>query len=216
MQSYLTIGRAALLVLPLAACSQQYGGPVQQGRPTPVSTTSAAAVLPTAHDFVGVKYVWGGESPRTGFDCSGFTQYVFARHGVRIPRTSRAQVAAGQQVQVGLSSLRPGDLIMFANPGKPISHVAIYAGNRQIIHSSSTGGGVRYEDLSSRRGAWYRNNMVAVRRIGETAVAGDFDANSDFGDFMIRDYLKELRKRGVRVDFPPDLGDFAPPVSRRR
>ena len=213
MPSHLSVGRAALLVLPLAACSQQSTRVSQQGSPTIVRTAPAAVVLPTAHDYLGVKYVWGGESPRTGFDCSGFTQYVFARHGVRIPRTSRAQVAAGAPVPVRLSALRPGDLIMFANPGRPISHVAIYAGDNRIIHSSSSGGGVRYDDLSSRRGGWYRNNMVAVRRIGEAGVVGG-DSGDALGEFMIRDYLKELRKRGVRVDFPLDERDFALPVKR--
>ena len=214
MQSHLLVGRAALLVLPLAACSQQ-SAVIQQGRPYPARTAAAAVVLPTAEEYLGVRYVWGGESPRTGFDCSGFTQYVFARHGVRIPRTSRAQVAAGTPVPVDVGSLMPGDLIMFANRGKPISHVAIYAGNKRIIHSTSSGGGVRYDDLSSRRGAWYRTHMVAVRRIGEAGVIGEWNTGPN-GDFMVRDYLKELRKRGVRVDFPLDERDFAPPVSRRR
>jgi len=215
---HLIAWRAALLVLPLAACSQSTGRVAQQGRPLPASASTASVVLPTAHRYLGVKYVWGGESPRTGFDCSGFTQYVFARHGVRIPRTSRAQVAAGTRIPVTLSSLRPGDLIMFANPGKPISHVALYVGNKRIIHSTKSGGGVRYDDLSTRRGAWYRNHMVAVRRIGAAwpGYAGSGTAPTPSGEFIVRDFVKELRAAGVRVDFPLDLGDFAPPPPRRR
>lgn len=216
MPSHLNLGRAALLVLPLAACAQQSGRVSQQGRPLPPSASAAAVVLPTAHRYLGVKYLWGGESPRTGFDCSGFTQFVFLRHGVRIPRTSRAQVAAGTQVPVSVSSLRPGDLIMFANPGKPISHVAIYAGNKRIIHSTKSGGGVRYDDLSSRRGAWYRNHMVAVRRIGAAWTADAGDSYTPGGEFIVRDFVRELRAAGVRVDFPLDLGDFAPPPKSRR
>lgn len=216
MPSHLNLGRAALLVLPLAACAQQSGRVSQQGRPLPPSASTAAVVLPTAHRYLGVKYVWGGESPRTGFDCSGFTQFVFERHGVRIPRTSRAQVAAGTPVPVSVSSLRPGDLIMFANPGKPISHVALYAGNKRIIHSTKSGGGVRYDDLSSRRGAWYRNHMVAVRRIGAAWTADAGDSFVPGGEFIVRDFVKELRAAGVRVDFPLDLGDFAPPPKSRR
>lgn len=197
--------RVALVALPLAACSTRSSsrGPViQAGSPFPAPTAaiSAAVVLPTADRYVGVKYVWGGTSPRSGFDCSGYTQYVFAKHGVRIPRTSRAQVAAGAAVPVKLSALRPGDLIMFAQNGKPISHVAIYAGDKRIIHSSRSGGGVRYDHLSTRRGAWYLNHMVAVRRVGATWQ----------GERIVRDLVKELRASGIRVDFPLDRGDFAP------
>lgn len=197
--------RVASFVLPLAACSSHTsdrGTVVQSGRPFPAPTagSSAAVVLPTADRYIGVKYVWGGTSPRTGFDCSGYTQFVFARHGVKIPRTSRAQVAAGTRVPVSFSALRPGDLIMFAQHGKPISHVAIYAGDRRIIHSTRSGGGVRYDHLDSRRGQWFRNHMVAVRRV----------AASYQGSRIVRDLVKELRSAGVRVDFPLDPGDFAP------
>lgn len=197
--------RVALLVLPLAACSTRStdrGTVIQAGRPfpAPTATSSAAVVLPTADRYVGVKYVWGGESPRTGFDCSGYTQYVFAKHGVRIPRTSRAQVAAGSAVPVRLEALQPGDLIMFAERGRPISHVAIYAGNRRIIHSTKSGGGVRYDNLMTQRGAWFRNHMVAVRRVGASTQ----------GTRIVRDLVRELKASGVRVDFPLDFGDLAP------
>lgn len=200
----------ACLVLPLAACSSRSsstGTVVQAGSPfpRPTATSSAAVVLPTADRYVGVKYTWGGESPRTGFDCSGYTQYVFAKHGVRIPRTSRAQVAAGQRVPLRLDALHPGDLIMFAEKGRPISHVAIYAGNRRIIHSTKSGGGVRYDNLDSRRGAWFRNHMVAVRRVGAAYQGGR----------IVRDLVRELRASGIQVDFPLDLGDFAPPPRPR-
>lgn len=204
MPSHLHRLRTALLLLPLAACSthQSSRGRVwEDGVPLSLpSLGSAAVVLPTADRYLGVKYVWGGESPRTGFDCSGFTQFVFAKHGVRIPRTSRAQVAAGSRVPLDLQSFRPGDLIMFAAPGKPISHVAIYAGDNRIIHSTKSGGGVRYDHLQTQRGRWFRDNMVAARRV----------AASQEGDLIVRDLVKDLRSRGVRVDFPFDLGDLAP------
>ena len=201
MLSHLNAARAAVVVLPLAAgCAQYPGSVVQAGIPYPTSNRSAAAVLPTAERYLGVKYTWGGESPRTGFDCSGFVQYVFERHGVRLPRTSRAQASAGMRVPLDFAHLRTGDLIMFANPGKAISHVAIYAGDRRIIHSSKSGAGVRYDDLNSRRGAWYRENAVVARRVGTEAQ----------GRGIVRDIVQELRAAGVRVDFPLDLGDLAP------
>ena len=125
----------------------------------------AAAVLPTAERYLGVRYVWGGEDPRSGFDCSGFTQYVFREHGVALPRTSRAQVHAGQGITPSVQALRPGDLVMFAEDMRRIDHVAIYAGDGRIIHSTSSGGGVRYDDLYSQRGEYFRRHMVAARRV---------------------------------------------------
>lgn len=202
MLSHLNAARTAAVLIPVAVagCAQYPGSVIQSGIPFPTSSRSAAVVIPTAERYLGVKYTWGGESPRTGFDCSGFVQYVFERHGVRLPRTSRAQASAGSRIPLDFAYLRSGDLLMFANPGQAISHVAIYAGNRQIIHSSKSGSGVRYDDLNSRRGAWYRENAVVARRVGTEAQ----------GLGIVRDLVAELRSAGVRVDFPLDLGDFAP------
>jgi cell wall-associated NlpC family hydrolase len=122
-------------------------------------------VLATADDYVGTPYKWGGESPRTGFDCSGFVQYVFARHDVDLPRTSRQQAKVGERVSTKLSALKPGDLVMFASNGKRIDHVGIYAGDDRIIHSSSSGGGVRYDNLHTTRGSWFVRHLVASRRV---------------------------------------------------
>lgn len=202
MLSHLNAARWASIVLPfaIAGCAQYPGSVIQSGIPYPTAGRGAAVVIPTAEQYLGVRYTWGGESPRTGFDCSGFVQYVFERHGVRLPRTSRAQASAGSRIPLDFAYLRAGDLIMFANPGQAISHVAIYAGDRRIIHSSKSGAGVRYDDLSSRRGAWYRENAVVARRVGTEAQ----------GRGIVRDIVAELRSAGVRVDFPLDLGDLAP------
>jgi len=135
------------------------------GPRAPASTTSAKRVLGTAEEYIGVPYKWGGESPRTGFDCSGYVRYVFAEQGVRLPRTSREQAGAGDRVEARASSLRQGDLMLFAETGTRISHVAIYAGRGRFIHSSSSGGGVRYDDLDTRRGKWFAAHMVAARRV---------------------------------------------------
>ena len=126
---------------------------------------SATRVIGTAEEYIGVPYKWGGNTPESGFDCSGYTRYVFARQGVQLPRTSREQARAGQNVTARRSALRQGDLMMFAEPHRAISHVAIYAGDGRIIHSSSSGGGVRYDDLDTKRGQWFMHNMVAARRL---------------------------------------------------
>ena len=131
---------------------------------SPPPSAAATRVLHTAESYRGVKYVWGGNTPAQGFDCSGFTKYVFAKYGITLPRTSREQVRAGVGVAPDFRALRPGDLMMFAEPGQAISHVAIYAGNGRIIHASSSVGGVGYTDLNS-GGEWFVEYFVAARRV---------------------------------------------------
>lgn len=142
------------------------------GRPTsgrripesPPPSAAAARILHTAESYIGVKYVWGGNTPSQGFDCSGFTKYVFANNGIPLPRTSREQVRSGRGVAPDFRALRPGDIMLFAEPGEAISHVAIYAGNGRIIHSSSAVGGVGYTDLNN-GGDWFVAYFVAARRL---------------------------------------------------
>jgi cell wall-associated NlpC family hydrolase len=122
-------------------------------------------VLGTAEQYLGVPYRWGGSTPAEGFDCSGYVRYVYGKEGVRLPRTSREQAKAGARVASRVSSLRAGDLMLFAESRQAISHVAIYAGNGRIIHSSSSGGGVRYDALDTKRGRWFVQHMVAARRL---------------------------------------------------
>ncbi|HEX9310197.1 MAG TPA: C40 family peptidase, partial [Gemmatimonadaceae bacterium] len=134
----------------------------------PVSTSSASGaarrVVPTAEQYIGVPYRYGGTSPRTGFDCSGFVQYVYGIQGVQLPRTSRQMAAVGAGVEATTRALAVGDLMLFAQGGR-ISHVAIYAGRGRFIHSSSSGRGVRYDELGTKRGRWFADHMVAARRV---------------------------------------------------
>lgn len=125
----------------------------------------AARVLATGHQYLGERYVYGGAKPTVGFDCSGFVQYVFGQHGISLPRTSRQQSAAGRALPSIRTALRPGDLMLFSSKGRGVDHVAIYAGDNRIIHSSAGAGGVLYDDLSTPRGKWYLARHVASRRV---------------------------------------------------
>jgi cell wall-associated NlpC family hydrolase len=142
------------------------GHPTSRARipESPPASAAAARLLHVADSYRGVKYVWGGNTPREGFDCSGFTKYVFGKQGIALPRTSREQVRSGAGVAPDFRALRPGDLMMFAEPGQAISHVAIYAGNGRIIHASSSNGGVGYTDLNE-GGDWFVAYFVAARRV---------------------------------------------------
>jgi cell wall-associated NlpC family hydrolase len=132
---------------------------------SPAPTAAASRILNTADQYIGVKYTWGGNTPQGGFDCSGFTKFVFAKEGVALPRTAREQAKVGRAVSRDFSAFQPGDLLFFAEPGESISHVAIYVGNGEIIHASSGYGAVNYLDLSTSRGDWYVQNLAAVRRM---------------------------------------------------
>jgi len=138
--------------------------PVVRVTPSVSAAAVAARVVGTADQYVGAPYRFGGTSPNTGFDGSGFVQYVFNKHGVRLPRTAGEQAEVGQALPSDWRAISAGDLVMFEDEGR-INHVAIYAGRNRIIHSSASGGGVRYDDLSTRRGEWFADHMVAARRV---------------------------------------------------
>jgi cell wall-associated NlpC family hydrolase len=137
-------------------------GPAPRTSGAPASAT-ARRVLDSADGYLGVPYRWGGTSPSNGFDCSGFTQYVFAREGIRIPRNSRQQSRAGIQVPNALELARPGDLLFFAF-GSDIDHVGIYVGDYRMIHATASGGEVRYDSFSGERGSNFLRHMVEIRR----------------------------------------------------
>ena len=104
------------------------------------------SVLNYAAQFLGVPYVYGGSKPSTGFDCSGFTSYVFKNTVGSIPRVAQAQYDA--TTRVSRDDLLPGDLVFFGSSTSSISHVGIYVGSNQFIHAPSTGDVVKYSSLT--------------------------------------------------------------------
>ena len=124
-----------------------------------VAGTAPAAqyggVVGIAMRYLGVPYVWGGASP-SGFDCSGFTMYVYAQVGVSLPHNAAAQYGYG--VPVSRSQLQPGDLVFFNGLG----HMGLYIGGGQFIHAPHTGDVVKISSLSD---SWYASTYVGARRI---------------------------------------------------
>ena len=121
---------------------------------TSSTASSSSSIVNTAKAHLGTRYVYGGAAPG-GFDCSGFTMYVYKQHGYSLPHTASGQWQSGIGTEVwSIGALQPGDLVFFNDPsrnaGKACSHAGIYVGNGQFIHSSSSkSNGVIISDLTS-------------------------------------------------------------------
>jgi cell wall-associated NlpC family hydrolase len=119
----------------------------------------AYGVTGIALSLRGAPYRDGGSDP-SGFDCSGFVQYVFAQNGVRVPRTVTEQFRAGHDVDA--SSLEPGDLVFFTTVTSGASHVGISIGGDEFVHAPSGYGAVRVERLSA---PYWSTRCVGVKRV---------------------------------------------------
>jgi cell wall-associated NlpC family hydrolase len=124
------------------------------------------ALVGTALSLRGIRYRNGGSGP-DGFDCSGFTQYVFARYGLALPRDVREQFREGRQVDAG--QLAPGDLVFFSTTDPGASHVGIVIGSDQFVHAPSSDGVVRVERL---RASYWSQRFIGARRIVDSGQAG--------------------------------------------
>jgi cell wall-associated NlpC family hydrolase len=128
--------------------------------PAIAATPPRAMLASFAMTLRDIRYRRGGREPQTGFDCSGFVQYVFAHSlGIDLPDTSISQFLAG--TKVASNELQTGDLVFFHTRGKNVSHVGIYLDNGRFIHSPSTGKRVRVDELSD--SYWARRYVGAKR-----------------------------------------------------
>lgn len=126
------------------------------------SGVTGSEVVQEAERFLGVPYRWGGTSPTTGFDCSGFVQYVYRQLGISLPRTSEEQARVGMAVPT-LAQARPGDLLFFEPGPNGPGHVGIYVGHGEMIDAPYTGTVVRFDPVTT--------PPVAIRRIVGTEAA---------------------------------------------
>jgi cell wall-associated NlpC family hydrolase len=148
---------------------------VPPAQPAPPPTASApdasapapSALVATALTLRGTPYRNGGSDP-SGFDCSGFVQWVFAQHGTRLPREVRDQFRTGREIDE--DEIRPGDLVFFETVSKGASHVGIAIGGDQFVHAPSSRGVVRIERFTS---SYWGPRWVGARRVAEPEDAGD-------------------------------------------
>jgi len=125
----------------------------------------AREVLVYALRLNGIRYQYGGNTPESGFDCSGFVRYVFQQaSNLNLPHSAKAISQIGQSIP--RNQLQAGDLVFFNTLSSAFSHVGIYLGNNRFIHAPTSGGGVRVEDMQK---SYWQNRFDGAQRI-ETAV----------------------------------------------
>ncbi|WP_460902283.1 C40 family peptidase [Paraburkholderia jirisanensis] len=147
--------------------------------PAPASESSAKSflsgmagkagdVVVGALNMIGVRYRWGGTSPDSGLDCSGFVRYVFQDTlGMALPRRAEEMSRVGEKVRV--SELKPGDLVFFNTMRRTFSHVGIYIGDNKFVHSPSTGSTIRVDDMDDK---YWEKRFTGARRV-ETSFTPD-------------------------------------------
>ena len=148
---------ALLLVLLLANGCAKSPLPTLE---TPSHTTSRDAIVKTARSQIGAKYKNGGDSPSSGFDCSGLACWVYSQNGIALPRTTKEQIESGKAIS--RQDLKPGDLVVFKISAWRGLHTGIYTGSGKFIHSPSSGKRVREDLLSD---PYWQKRFSAGRRI---------------------------------------------------
>jgi cell wall-associated NlpC family hydrolase len=136
--------------------------PAEPAEPAAVTSRPAGAALDivdAALELRGTPYRNGGSDP-SGFDCSGFTQFVFARFDLYLPREVRDQYAHGREIS--RADVRPGDLVFFSTVSRGASHVGIVVADDRFVHAPSSTGVVRVESMDAR---YWRERFVGIRRI---------------------------------------------------
>lgn len=132
-------------------------------------TDTAQEIMISALSLTGIKYKYGGSSPETGFDCSGFVRYVFQHAAsLTLPHGARALSQLGRTVP--MDQLQPGDLVFFNTLKSAFSHVGIYLGDKRFIHAPSSGGGIHVVNMED---AYWAKRFNGARRIeaDDTATA---------------------------------------------
>ncbi len=162
-QSWIPI--IALALLPWSAIADERAQPSGSSLTTPVAADSvfsqAQEFALRALSFIGVRYKWGGDSPDSGFDCSGLIRYVYTQvTGQPLPYNAKEMSQVGDTID--RAELQPGDLVFFNTLRRPFSHVGIYLGDSRFVHAPSRGGHVEISDMKNR---YWKSRYNGARRL---------------------------------------------------
>ncbi len=152
-----------------------------------VNANQADDIEITSKKLLGLPYVWGGTSPNSGFDCSGFIQYVFKKHGYSLPRTAAEQYKIGHFVEI--QNLQKGDLVYFETYKKGASHVGIYLSNGNFINSN--GSGLTITNLNN---SYYAKRYLGAKRVlSESENSINYKKNSVSNQNLEETHYSELK-----------------------
>jgi cell wall-associated NlpC family hydrolase len=190
---------AAAVLLGSLQMGPAFAQSLTESEPLPksfASTVSSAVVDKTetlinnAMQLIGVRYRWGGNTPQSGLDCSGFVRYVFNdTFGFLLPRKSAQMSKVG--LQIGKEELRPGDLVFFNTMRHAFSHVGIYVGDNKFIHAPSKGKSIRVDDMTK---VYWEKRYNGARRLDNT---NNFDVMSEEQrQQLLLDFQERLDKTG--------------------
>jgi cell wall-associated NlpC family hydrolase len=190
---------AAVVLLGSLQMGPAFAQSLTESEPLPksfASTVSSAVVDKTetlinnAMQLIGVRYRWGGNSPQSGLDCSGFVRYVFNdTFGFLLPRKSAQMSKVG--LEIGKEELRPGDLVFFNTMRHAFSHVGIYVGDNKFIHAPSRGKSIRVDDMTK---VYWEKRYNGARRV-ENSTGFDVMSEEQRQQLLL-DFQERLDKNG--------------------
>ena len=184
---------ASLQVGPVSAQSSTESEPLPKSFASTVSSAvvdKTETLINNAMQLIGVRYRWGGNTPQSGLDCSGFVRYVFNdTFGFLLPRKSAQMSKVG--LEIGKEELRPGDLVFFNTMRHAFSHVGIYVGDNKFIHAPSRGKSIRVDDMTK---VYWEKRYNGARRV-ENSTGFDVMSEEQRQQLLL-DFQERLEKTG--------------------
>ncbi|MEY3522618.1 MAG: hypothetical protein RIT33_35 [Pseudomonadota bacterium] len=184
---------ASLQAGPVSAQSSTESEPLPKSFASTVSSAvvdKTETLINNAMQLIGVRYRWGGNTPQSGLDCSGFVRYVFNdTFGFLLPRKSAQMSKVG--LEIGKEELRPGDLVFFNTMRHAFSHVGIYVGDNKFIHAPSRGKSIRVDDMTK---VYWEKRYNGARRV-ENSTGFDVMSEEQRQQLLL-DFQERLEKTG--------------------
>jgi len=184
---------ASLQAGPVSAQSSTESEPLPKSFASTVSSAvvdKTETLINNAMQLIGVRYRWGGNTPQSGLDCSGFVRYVINdTFGFLLPRKSAQMSKVG--LEIGKEELRPGDLVFFNTMRHAFSHVGIYVGDNKFIHAPSRGKSIRVDDMTK---VYWEKRYNGARRV-ENSTGFDVMSEEQRQQLLL-DFQERLEKTG--------------------